>query len=87
MPSSGVTMTEKFESPAFAPRVGDRVEFCSDRQTEKGPSAGTVIEVDRKEHTCVIRHSDHPGEEFRWADVKAKYVRFRGPGDTFWMLD
>jgi hypothetical protein len=32
--------------------------------TQKGPSAGTVLSCDWNKHTCVIRHSDHPGETF-----------------------
>ncbi len=72
---------------AFIPRVGDRVEFRSDRQTEKGPSGGSVIAVDRAAQTAVIRHSDHPGETFRWRDVKVEYCRARGSGDTFWALE
>ena len=68
------------------PSIGDRVEFQSDRQTEKGPSSGSVIAVDRNRQTVTIRHSDHPGETFRWQDVKVKYCRLRGPGDTFWAL-
>lgn len=43
-------------------RTGDVVEFMSDMQTEKGPSAGTVTRVHGNE--VVIRHSDHPGETF-----------------------
>lgn len=76
----------RLDGAAFIPRVGDRVEFQSDRQTEKGPSAGSVIAVDREAHTAVIRHSDHPGETFRWQDVRVAYCRLRGPGDTFWAL-
>jgi hypothetical protein len=55
---------------AFIPRVGDRVEFWSDRQTEKGPSSGSVVAVDRARRTATIRHSDHPGEVFEWAKVR-----------------
>jgi hypothetical protein len=42
----------------FMPFVGSVVEFLSDRQTEKGPSAGTVISCNWKNNTCVIRHSE-----------------------------
>lgn len=77
---------ERFDNPAFVPRAGDRVEFQSDRQTEKGPSGGSVIAVDRDAQTAVIRHSDHPGETFKWGDVDVEYVRIKSPTDTFWML-
>jgi hypothetical protein len=40
----------------FAPRVGDHVDFASDRQTEKGPSAGSVVIV--SDNQVAIRHSD-----------------------------
>ena len=43
-------------------RAGDVVEFISDRQTEKGPSSGTIIVS--TDVSVTISHSDHPGEEF-----------------------
>jgi hypothetical protein len=70
----------------FVPKVGDRVEFWSDLQTEKGPSSGRVIAVDRDNQTATIRHSDHPGEVFEWGKVKVDYCRLNGPGDTYWRL-
>jgi hypothetical protein len=76
----------RMDGAAFIPKVGDSVEFRSDRQTEKGPSSGSVIAVDRISRVATIRHSDHPGETFMWKDVKVEYCRLRGPGDTFWML-
>ena len=76
----------RFDKPAFIPRVGDRVEFLSDCQTEKGPSAGSVVSVDRGRREVIIKHSDHPGELFRWQDLKVSYCRIRGPEDTFWAM-
>lgn len=51
-------------------RVGDAVEFMTDMQTEKGPSAGTIIDVDNR--NVVISHSDHPGEVFEKSKLKCK---------------
>lgn len=51
----GAKMTiMKRASPAFA--VGDVVEFDSDLQTEKGPSSGTIKEVDGTR--ILVAHSD-----------------------------
>jgi hypothetical protein len=77
---------ERLQGAAFIPRVGDKVEFHSDLQTEKGPSAGSVIAVDRDARTAVIRHSDHPGETFNWGDVKVDYYKIAHDGRPFWML-
>jgi hypothetical protein len=51
-------------------RSGDVVEFMSDMQTEKGPSSGTVISIMPGE--VVIRHSDHPGENFDTSHLMVK---------------
>lgn len=79
----------KAEAPVFRPRVGHRVEFLSDAQTEKGPSSGHVIAVSDDGETATIRHSDHPGEVFRCADVQVMDLRknrsSRNP-DPLWML-
>lgn len=77
---------ERMQGAAFIPRVGDKVEFHSDRQTEKGPSAGSVIAVDRDARTVTIRHFDHPGESFKWADVKVEYFSRSHDDKPFWML-
>lgn len=53
----------------FLPMVGDKIEFLTDAQTEKGPSAGSVIKCNYRENWCLIRHSDHPGERFDFAKV------------------
>jgi hypothetical protein len=77
---------DRLDAPFFIPRVGDKVEFHSDRQTEKGPSAGSIIAVDRDQKTATIRHSDHPGETFSWGDVKVEYFSIAHDGRPFWML-
>lgn len=51
-------------------RVGDVCEFMSDRQTEKGPSSGTIIIS--TDTSVTISHSDHPGEEFSKANLRVK---------------
>jgi len=77
---------ERLYGASFIPRVGDKVEFLSDLQTEKGPSAGSVISVDREAHTATIRHSDHPGETFRWVGVKVDYFVIAYDGRPLWVL-
>jgi hypothetical protein len=72
--------------PDFDPRVGDAVQFESDRQTEKGPSAGSVVALDKANGIVTIKHSDHPGETFQILAVRTVY-RHRRPADTFWMLE
>ena len=66
-------------------RVGDAVEFMTDMQTEKGPSAGTVQSVSGDK--IVIMHSDHPGEEFSKSKliVKAEH-RHRDGIRKLWIL-
>lgn len=81
-----IDATTRLDGAAFIPRVGDRVEFRSDRQTEKGPSAGSVIAVDREARTAAIRHSDHAGETFRWQDVQVDFCRLGDPRGTYWSL-
>ena len=78
---------ERLHGAAFVPRVGEKVEFRSDRQTEKGPSAGSVIAVDRDAKTVTIRHSDHPGEAFQWAHVKVAYFVIAPDGLPLWVLE
>jgi hypothetical protein len=78
---------ERLHGAAFVPRVGDRVEFRSDRQTEKGPSAGSVTATDRDARTATIRHSDHPGETFRWGCVKVAYFVIAHDGSPLWVLE
>jgi hypothetical protein len=72
----------------FMPRHGDIVEFLSDRQTEKGPSSGTVIAIDRDIDLCRIRHSDTI-ETFKMSKVLVKrYNRHRSHPDQkpYWGL-
>lgn len=50
-------------------KVGDLIEFLSDKQTKKGPSSGSIIEIDTVEKSdiqigIVVKHSNHPGEWF-----------------------
>lgn len=64
--------------------VGDAVEFMSDIQTEKGPSAGTVASrIDDEVYIC---HSD-TCEWFdrRRLDVERKTTR--SDGRTLWILE
>ena len=66
-------------------RVGDCVEFLSDRQTEKGPSAGTVTKRDGNK--VVIKHSDHPGEEFDISTLRMRgELRHRDGISKLWLL-
>lgn len=64
--------------------VGDHVEFLSDYQTEKGPSAGTcvIVEGDR----VAIKHSDC----VEWFDRKALELERRSThgrtGGDLWLL-
>jgi hypothetical protein len=79
-------MNERLPNASFVPKVGDKVEFRSDIQTEKGPSAGSVIAVDRNALTATIRHSDHPGETFKWRDVEVEYYTIAHDGRPLWVL-
>lgn len=64
-------------------QIGDRVEFESDMQTEKGPSGGTVITA--TENAVVIAHSDHPGETFERHDLQVSYARNK-KNRVYWAL-
>ena len=72
----------------FLPRSGDIVEFLSDGQTEKGPSSGSVVEVDYHGDTCVIQHSDVRETFVMSRVVVAKYSRHRNHPDRLphWTL-
>ena len=69
-------------------KVNDHVEFMSDLQTEKGPSAGTVIQVIQNiAKQVVIRHSDHPGETFIIEDlIIQKETMYKGGPEKLWIL-
>jgi hypothetical protein len=85
--SSAVTFSDQVEI-VFMPRLGDIVEFLSDRQTEKGPSSGEVVAVDYKKNTCRIRHSDTE-EAFYCPTVRVRsYTRHRNHADRkpYWGL-
>jgi len=66
---------------SFSPKIDDKVEFESDKQTEKGPSSGTVTKVDKGK--VIVEHSDHPGEEF--AINKLEVKRFN-PRTRSWLM-
>jgi len=73
----------------FNPMVNDRIEFDSDRQTEKGPSGGCVTQIDYRADECWIEHSDtgHPGERFVISEVKVLgRGRHHKTGRPFWLL-
>ena len=66
-------------------RKGDFVEFCSDSQTDKGPSSGRCIS--RTGRKVVIRHSDHPGEEFDLDTLAMVEETTHHRGGKLWMLE
>lgn len=65
-------------------KVGDAIEFLSDRQTEKGPSAGRVIS--RAGDVVCIRHSDDPGEMFDASTLIVERLSTHRHGGQLWML-
>ena len=77
---------ERHYGVEFQPAVGDLAEFWTDLQTEKGPSAGSVVAVDPHADTVTIRHSDHPGEVFNRPLVRVNYHRIREDGRPYWQL-
>lgn len=77
---------QRIVEATFIPKVGDRIEFISDRLTEKGPSSGSIIAVDRDARTATIRHSDHPGETFGWSEVRVQYFSIAHDGCPFWAI-
>lgn len=64
---------------------GDHVDFGSDAQTEKGPSSGKVVKVEKGFVT--IAHSDDPGERFKAAKLKVRGIGRHRDGGVVWMLD
>ena len=64
-------------------KAGDYVEFMSDRQTEKGPSAG-VIKISRG-NDLLIKHSDCT-EEFRADQLIVERETTHRKGGVLWML-
>lgn len=66
-------------------KVGDAVEFISDRQTEKGPSSGRVVE--RNGESVTIAHSDSPGESFRVEDLRVQRLSIHHKGGLLWVLE
>lgn len=72
--------------PLRFPKIGDKVEFFSDLQAEKGPSSGSVTAADWQSGLVEIRHSDHPGEMFDWAKVKVSEFGTALDGRPLWQL-
>ncbi len=75
---------EMTDITADAMRVGDVVEFCSDRQTEKGPSSGTVVA--RQGDFVMISHSDTPAEIFRVSKLHVKALAETADHRRLWRL-
>lgn len=69
----------------FEPSVGDKIEFLSDRQTDKGPCSGKVLAVEGR---VLLTYSDTT----QWHDPEAievdKYIhaQFSRDGRTYWGL-
>ena len=86
-PCRGATQRKYMKSKISAEQIKqfDSVEFCSDIQTEKGPSAGMV--VCKVEDYVIISHSDTPGEAFKINDllVKRKSKDYR-TNKPLWIL-
>lgn len=64
-------------------QAGDYVEFMSDRQTEKGPSAGK-IKISRGDD-LLIEHSDCT-EEFKASQLQVERKSEHRKGGTLWVL-
>ncbi len=75
------------KQPGFLPQAFDYVEFLSDQQTEKGPSSGRVISTNYTTRTCVIQHSDHPGETFNIDEVRYERLSHKPTGESLWILE
>jgi phage-related protein (TIGR01555 family) len=70
---------------AEAMRPGDVVEFESDRQTEKGPSAGKVVSIEGD--VVTISHSDDTGEVFSVKTLSVRWIGRTHKGELMWSLD
>lgn len=83
IPDDAAVLFFKADGPAFKPRVGDTVEFMTDRQTGKGPSSGRVTDVSSDGQTAMISHSDaaHDAYECPYVEVH-QFV----PSLRHWML-
>lgn len=64
-------------------KVGDYIEFLSDRQTEKGPSIGFVKTIVGTR--VLIQHSDC-SEEFNYNQLIVKKKTTHHDGGTLWIL-
>ena len=70
-------------------KVGDAIEFLSDKQTEKGPSTGSIIDIEIDKPSGVhigvtIKHSDHPGEYFSCSHLQIHNRIIREDGTSLW---
>ena len=65
-------------------KEGDLVEFLSDKQTEKGPSSGKIVDVDGDK--VVIAHSDDPVEVFFAQEIKVHSRNVNDDGKILWLL-
>jgi uncharacterized protein YukJ len=73
-------------------KLGDLVEFLSDKQTEKGPSSGSIIEIDTDEKSgtqisIVVKHSDCPKEVFHLSHLNVNRKVEREDGKVLWICD
>lgn len=70
------------------PRAGDRIEFASDRLTDKGPSSGSILETKITVDGLYVkvRHSDAE-ETMSWDDLSEHAQRTKADdGKTLWMI-
>lgn len=68
--------------PSGFPEAGDCIEFLSDKQTEKGPSAGTIHISCGKQ--LLVKHSDCT-EEFNTDNLEIVRKTKGHDGRTLWM--
>lgn len=64
--------------PDDGPMVGDKIEFASDRLTEKGPSSGSITDAKITEDGAyiLVRHSDTE-EWMSWTDLEPHARRMK----------
>jgi hypothetical protein len=77
MPYSGPVALKK-ALPDDGPMVGDKIEFASDRLTEKGPSSGSITDTKITEDVAyiLVRHSDTE-EWMSWSDLEPHARRMK----------
>lgn len=77
--------TERRSCIEFLPKLGERVEFCSDRQFGKGPFSGSVLRMDNG--IAEIGHSDGQDWGFVITDnMKVKAKKEFHDGRICWTL-